>query len=321
MSVNKPLTIVDKPFRAMNVNPSKEKKIYTQGQQFAAKVLLAVWLLASVIPANTLAIPKRQDAITPATTISLQGSPLVSTPPKPLPRGTLQLPSDSPGSFGDSSASNTLARAHSLRQCIIQQATPEERYNLPRTSPQISQADNNLPKVTFFNDSFPFQAQGGEKVHFAYQQGQWHAEVSSHIGSASRRAVLSVVCSQGNDVASSLEVLRKYPSWYIQRQIHVLDRNTCPTLGEVVYVGALGLKGGSGREVSGSGIPQGEHTTNQLEATKDYYENELATEEHCFGPNHPNVASALMHLGDSWRALGDARKAISFYERALAMYE
>ena len=83
-------------------------------------------------------------------------------------------------------------------------------------------------------------------MRFHYQQGQWRAEVSSHIGAFSRRAVLLVVCSQGTDVASSLEVLSNYPSWQRQRRIYVLDRSVCPTLGEVVYVGELGLKGGGG---------------------------------------------------------------------------
>ena len=70
--------------------------------------------------------------------------------------------------------------------------------------------------------------------------------------------MLPVVCSQGEDIASNLEVLSKYPSWQRQRQIYVLDRNVCPTLGEVVYLGGLGLKGGSGGEASGSGEQRGE---------------------------------------------------------------
>ena len=94
------------------------------------------------------------------------------------------------------------------------------------------------------DEPLPFQARGRESVRFHYQQGQWCAEVSSRIGPFSRQTVLAVVCSQGENVASSLEVLSRYPSWQRQRQIHLLDRNVCPTLGEVVYVGELGLKGG-----------------------------------------------------------------------------
>ena len=86
---------------------------------------------------------------------------------------------------------------------------------------------------------------------------QWRAEVSSHIGAFSRQSVLPVVCSQGTDVTSSLEVLSKYPSWYSQRQIHVLDRNVCPTLGEVVYVGELGLRGGQETWIPGPAVNVG----------------------------------------------------------------
>ena len=54
----------------MNVNTSKERNFHTQGQQFAARVLCIVWLLASVSPEGILAAPKRQDAMTPATATS-----------------------------------------------------------------------------------------------------------------------------------------------------------------------------------------------------------------------------------------------------------
>lgn len=65
----------------------------------------------------------------------------------------------------------------------------------------------------------------------------------ARIGAFSPRAVLPVVCSQGAGVASNLAVLNNYPSWQHQCQIHVLASNVYPTLGEVVYVGELGLKG------------------------------------------------------------------------------
>ena len=117
---------------------------------------------------------------------------------------------------------------------MSQEAVPDKRRELLRTSPKVSPASENLS----------FQAREGERVRFYYQMGQWRAEVFSHIGDFSRRVVLPVVCSQGEDIASILEVLSRYTSWQRQRQIHVLDRNVCPTLGEVVYVGELGLKGG-----------------------------------------------------------------------------
>ena len=104
-----------------------------------------------------------------------------------------------------------------------------------------------------------FEARGGEKVRFQCELGQWRAQVSSRIGAFSRESDLPVVCSLGEDVASSIEALRRYPRWHSQRRIHVLGRNMCPTLGEVVYVGELGLKGGGEGykgESSGIGAPQ-----------------------------------------------------------------
>ena len=222
--INKPLAIAYKPFKSMKMNTSKERSFYTQGQQFAARVLFILWLLASSSPEGVLATPKRQSAMVPATTTSPQGLSLASTPPTPPPGGILQLP---PGSFWGGSVASTPALERALQQRMSQRAVPFIERDLLRTSPKVSPVEEHLS----------FQARGGESVRFSCQRGQWHAEVSSHIGNFSRRAVLPVVCSQGEDVASSLEVLSRYPSWYSQRQIHVLDRSVCPTLGEVVYVG------------------------------------------------------------------------------------
>ena len=86
--ISKPLAIAYKPFRAMNVNTSKEKSFYTQGHQFAARVLCIVWLLASISPEGALATSKRQPAMVPATTTSPGDPSLASTPPT-LPPGAV----------------------------------------------------------------------------------------------------------------------------------------------------------------------------------------------------------------------------------------
>ena len=219
------------------------KTSYSQCQQGIARILLAAWLFASGSPESALAVPERQSAMVPVTSASPQGPPLASALPTPPPGGILQLPPDSPGSFwGDNVASSPSIDA-ALQQRMSQEAVSDKGSELLR----------GFPKVTSVEENLSFQARAGESVRFHYQKGQWHAEVSSHIGAFSRRAVLPVVCSQGEDVASRLEVLSNYPSWHSQRQIHVLDRNVCPTLGEVVYVGELGLKGGGEGEASGSG--------------------------------------------------------------------
>ena len=133
-----------------------------------------------------------------------------------------------------------------LQQRMSQEATPSKGRDPLRTSIKVSPVGEHLS----------FQARGGEEVRFAYELGQWRAEVSSRIGAFSRRAVLPVVCSSGEDAASSIAALSKYPSCHSQRQIHVLAGNVSPILEEVVYLGALGLKGGGGGEASGSGEQQ-----------------------------------------------------------------
>ena len=243
MMMNKPLAIAYKPFKTMKMNTSKERSFYTQGQRFAARVLCIVWLLASGSPEGALAIPKRQPTMVPAPTTSPGNPALASTPPTPLPGGALELASDSLGSFWGYSAGSSPSIDAALQERMSQEAVSDKGSELLRT----------FPKVTSVEENLSFQAREGESVRFSCQMGQWRAEVSSHIGAFSRQSVLPVVCSQGEDVASNLEALSRYPSWYSQRQIHVLDRNVCPTLGEVVYVGELGLKGGGDGEASGSG--------------------------------------------------------------------
>ena len=193
----------------------KRMSFYSQCQQGIAWILLAIWLLASGSPYSALAIPEREGVIVPVT------SPWA-----------LALPPDKGPSM-----------ERALQERMSQEVAPDKEHDLLRTSPKVSPVSENLS----------FEAREGESVRFYYQMGQWRAEVSSHIGASSRQSVLPVVCSQGEDIASSLEVLSRYPSWQRQRQIHVLDSNVCPTLGAVVYVGALGLKGGGEGEASGSG--------------------------------------------------------------------
>ena len=243
MMMNKPSAIAKKSFSVMKVNTSKEKNFYTQSQQRVARILLAAWLLASGSPEGTLAVPKRQSAMTPATTTSPGDLSLASALPTLPPGGDFQLPPDSPGVFWSSGVASSPSIEATFQQCMSQEVAPDEGSNLLRTSPKVSPV----------SEHFFFEARGGESVCFHCQMGQWRAEVSSHIGAFSRQSVLPVVCSQGTDVTSSLEVLSRYSSWQRQRQIYVLDRNVCPTLGAVVYLGGLGLKGGSGGEASGSG--------------------------------------------------------------------
>ena len=202
--------MAEKPLNTINVNTSRRANFYPQGQQRAARILrtLTLWLLASCSPGGTLAVHEPcREAIAPVAS-PWDLSPVSSS-------CTLQ---DSPEPPYDNNVASIPAMERCPQPHISQEATPDE--------------------------PLPFQARGGESVRFHYHQGQWRAKVSSRIGPFSRQTVLPVVCSQGENVASSLEVLYKYPIWYSQRQIHVLGENVCPTLGKVVYVGELGLRGG-----------------------------------------------------------------------------
>ena len=156
----------------------------------------------------------------------------------------------------------------------------------------------------------------GRACVFAWQQGQWHAEVSSRIGAFSRRAVLPVVCSQGEDVASSLEVLSRYSSWQRQRQIHVLDRKVCPTLGAVVYVGELGLKGGGEGEASRSGKQQGSDPplVKELRALASNPQIDQQPDKIA------KLGAVLLELAKSKQAAGASHQDLSPYTDAAILY-
>ena len=136
MSVHTALTIAEKSFRAMKANTSKEKRFYTQGQQLAARVLLIVWLLASGSPESTLANPRYQPALGPATTTSPGDPSLASTPSTPLPRGTLKSPPESPD-FSDVSWD---------RNASTKNLPPKKDTTHPKLPPKSVQLATAYPK-------------------------------------------------------------------------------------------------------------------------------------------------------------------------------
>ena len=321
--MNKPLAIAYKPFKSMKMNTSKERSFYTQGQQFVARVLFILWLLASGSPEGILAVPKHQ--MMPATTNSPGDPSLSSALPTTPPGSILQLPADPPGAFWGDSGASTPAMESTFQQRMSQEAVPFRERDLLRTSPKVSPVGEHLS----------FEARGGESVRFTYQRDQWRAEVSSHIGAFSRRAVLPVVCSQGEDVASSLEALSKYPSWQRQRQIHVLDRSVCPTLGEVVYVGKLGLKGGgqgqsSARGKPGDPAPSGSQIPTAASTSQQEVEPPLVKELRALASDpqidqQPDklaeLGTLLLQLAASKQEAGTSSQDLSLYTEAAILYQ
>ena len=94
----------------MNIRDTQRTNYCTQCQQFAARVLLTVWLLAIGSLEGALATPKRQPAMVPAATTSPGDPSLGSTPP--TPGGQL-----APGSlWGDSVSSIPATDAAPQRQ-------------------------------------------------------------------------------------------------------------------------------------------------------------------------------------------------------------
>eukprot|EP00971_Amphidinium_carterae_P205667 4081424-Amphidinium_carterae.1 len=54
---------------------------------------------------------------------------------------------------------------------------------------------------------------------------------------------------------------------------------------------------------------------------RDYLERALRIEESHYGPEHPNVASAVTNLGSAYELLGNPHKSRDYLERALRIKE
>ena len=54
--------------------------------------------------------------------------------------------------------------------------------------------------------------------------------------------------------------------------------------------------------------------------TEDEFEKALAIDLKVWGDQHPKVAVYFSNLGSAWDALGDSKKAIEYYDRALGIF-
>ena len=144
----------------MKTNTSKKRNFYTQGQQFVARVLFILWLLASSSLESILAAPEHEKAIIPATTTSPSDPSLASTPSTPPPRSTLQLPPDSLDSLsGDNIAIDTAPQRQPASNLlpITRDKLPSQLANLrpqeaPRTQarPVTGGSENNMRREAVY---------------------------------------------------------------------------------------------------------------------------------------------------------------------------
>ena len=72
------------------------------------------------------------------------------------------------------------------------------------------------------------------------------ATVTRRIGHLDCVEKLPVVCQSHGDIEAALAALQNQPNRHTQRRIHVLETNQPPYAPRMVYVGAMGLRGGGG---------------------------------------------------------------------------
>ncbi len=88
----------------------------------------------------------------------------------------------------------------------------------------------------------PFVLSLGKEVTFSQVAGCWEAVVKESWGPFSRAMALPVLCKE--DVSVALRNLESEAVINTQRRIHILETHQPPWVPRVVYVGALGLRGG-----------------------------------------------------------------------------
>ena len=88
----------------------------------------------------------------------------------------------------------------------------------------------------------PFVLASGQEVLFSLVGAYWQARVTDRWGTFSRKTTLPVIGKE--DVSVALHNLQGQEAGHTQRRIHILETNQPPWAPRVVYVGAMGLRGG-----------------------------------------------------------------------------
>ncbi len=125
-------------------------------------------------------------------------------------------------------------------------ATPEDVVRRPlakiesRTHHGMPQASSSASSNNSVVQTYPIAH--GQQVNFYVQEGKWLAQVQDVWGHIQ---VLPVVCAPDQTPEQAIALLASKTLDQYKYCIHILDTNQSRRTSRVVYVGALGLRGGS----------------------------------------------------------------------------
>ena len=325
----------------MQANTSNKISHYTQGRQFAARVLLTVWLLASGSPEGVLAGPQGQPAI------------------KPSPQGCFRLlvtscllcrsgsPKDAPQCqaskvLGDPNLDSPPECPVIPYPCILsevslgletltkegQQLMEYAAYLDPGFIPlalvsvvleeddsdQLSEVVSDLSGLSLVQMVSNTERQAGLQVT---TKGQEHFQGSHPKVALCTETILLTLAEK---LQAQMPWVEPTPDegWqqarlyapHVEKVVTALEESKVAP--SAVFAKLLGYMGKYSKEV-------------QFDYPKavNFYERALAIDEQVYKEtlNHPDIASTLNNLGIAWRDLGDARKAKDRFERALKIYK
>ncbi|MHA7877588.1 MAG: hypothetical protein ACX93T_01540, partial [Bacteroidota bacterium] len=155
----------------------------------------------------------------------------------------------------------------------------------------------------------------GQQVSIQEQDGRWFAQVQDIWG---RTQVLPVVCAPNQTPEQAIELLSYKPSGHYRYWIHILDLAVIHSLcvSRVVYVGALGLRGG-GNSASSSGASSMRGGERSYRSRDERYSYRDATSDRLFSvtldiPLNRSTASEPVGVGIRTSGISSTRADLPF---------
>ncbi len=133
--------------------------------------------------------------------------------------------------------------AERLYPVFSRQPQPKVQHVLKATECKASHLKPSISLVLQ-----PYPSAQGHQVRFQEANGKWLAQVQDVWGCAQ---LLPVVCAPDQNLAQAIQKLARRAPGQHKYWVHVLETNQPPS--RVVYVGALGLRGGGNGSSSGGG--------------------------------------------------------------------
>ena len=321
----------------MKINTNKKSSSYTQSQQFAARALFILWLLASNIPEGVLADPKDHQLPVKASILGLLASAnhIGSCHQLISPRRKVYDPCQ-PNISPTSSC------------CVVPDTLPEELKTLSKVECELwrssmlstvptddEQGELNLQVPP---EEFPASCKKYQTWHKAKGLGT-PTTIWSRLVDQLKAQMAWVWQGENLNLQVSPEELpascKECQTWHKEKGLGtpttIWSRLVDQLKAQMTWVwqGASIDESLKASEISPqkkapilNDLGVARSALGDARQAVSFYKRALAMKEQVYQtPNHPEIANTFNNLRAAWNDLRDARQAVSYLERALAIYE